>query len=156
MLTIIKKISPVPFAVMLICFFLPWLNLTCDGKHYTSFTGMELVTGTKVEQQSMYGTGKYKKVDPEPMAIVALALAIIGIVFSFIKKSGFNLAAGITGIATFIVLLILKSTVEKEIFDQVGRGVEVIWLFGFWFTLIISLIAAALNVLFYLRSKKEQ
>ena len=156
MLIPLKKFSLVLFTVILICFFLSWLNLTCNSKPYASFSRMELVTGTKVEQKRIFGSSKSKKVEPEPIAVGALVLAIIGIALNFVKKSKFNFASAIVGLAIFIALLILKSKIDSEVTNQGEGMVEASWLLGFWGALIISLVAVSLSGFLYIQNKKEQ
>lgn len=50
-----KKISPVILGIALICFFLPWINVSCQGEKVGTFTGIKLVTGTTIEQRGMFG-----------------------------------------------------------------------------------------------------
>jgi hypothetical protein len=67
-----------------------------------------MVTGTTIQQPSMFGEEKRGKVDPEPLAVITLSCVIINLLLSFIKnRKSAILPAVSAGIGT-ITLLLLK------------------------------------------------
>ena len=51
----VKKFSPAFYVVIVILFFLPFVNLSCGGQTIMSVTGFQLNTGTEVNATGMFG-----------------------------------------------------------------------------------------------------
>ena len=69
----VKNISPAIFGIIVICFFLPFINVSCSDQKLMSFTAFQMVTGTTIQQPSMFGENtERQEVDPEPLAIAIL------------------------------------------------------------------------------------
>ena len=73
-----KKFSPVIFIFVLICFFLPFVNLSCGGQKI-SLTGIQLVIGVKVNQ-TQPKTAEQEKTTQDSLIIAAFIIAIAGFV----------------------------------------------------------------------------
>lgn len=92
----IKKLSPALFGIALICFFLPFIEVSRQGQKIASFTGLQLAVATEVQQQGFFGTQRQpKRTDPEPFAILALLAAISGLGLSFLKSKKGALIPGV-------------------------------------------------------------
>lgn len=151
----LKKFSPAVFGIALICFILPWVNFSCQGQHVATFTGLQLVTGTTVQQQGMFGQRQNQKVDSEPLAVAVLLLTILGVALSFLKSRKSSLIPSVVGVVAFIVLLLLKSKIETDATNQ-GQGmIQVEYAIGFWLVLVLFIGAIALNGYLYVDSKKQ-
>jgi len=142
-----KKFSPAVFGLIIICFFLPFMQASCGGEKIMSITGVQLVTGMTFEQPIMYGENpETAKIDPEPLAIATLLCAIIGLLFSFIKKSKSAILPALSaGIGT-ITMLLLKTKIDNEAMREGGGMLEVEYLFGFWAILLLLIVAVGLNI----------
>ncbi len=55
----IKKFSPALFGVIILCFFLPFANLSCSGQTVMTLTGFQLITGTEYSDQNMMGQNMF-------------------------------------------------------------------------------------------------
>jgi hypothetical protein len=151
----LKKFSPAVFGIALICFILPWVNFSCQGQHLATFTGLQLVTGTTIQQQDMFGQRKNQKVDSEPLAVAVLLVTILGVALSFLKTPKASLIPSIVGVVAFILLLLLKSKIETDAANQ-GQGIiQVEYAIGFWLVLILFIAAIALNGYLYFGSKQQ-
>jgi lipopolysaccharide export LptBFGC system permease protein LptF len=139
----LKKFSPAVFGIILICFLLPWVNLTCQGQNAATFSGLELVTGTTVQQQN-------QTVKSEPLAVAVLVLTILGLALSFLKDKKSSIIPGIIGVAAFILLLLLKSKIDAS-----NQSIQVQYAIGFWLVLVLLIGAIALNGYLYFYSKKQ-
>ena len=117
----LKKFSPAVLGIALICFILPWVNFSCQGQHVATFTGLQLVTGTTVQQQGMFGQRQNQKVDSEPLAVAVLLLTILGVALSFLKSRKSSLIPSVVGVVAFIVLLLLKSKIETDATNRRAR-----------------------------------
>jgi membrane protease YdiL (CAAX protease family) len=141
----LKKFSPVVFGIVLICFMLPWINLSCEGHNAASFSGIQLVTGTTVERQN-------QKVDSEPLAVAFLVLIVLGFALSFLKDKKSSIIPGIISAAAFALLLMLKSKIETESSNQ---SIQVQYAIGFWLVLVLVLGAIVLNGYLFFYSKRQ-
>ena len=56
-----RRFTPAIYVLTLICFFLPFTHISCEGRKVASFTGIQLVTGTSITVE-----GEVEKIDPEP------------------------------------------------------------------------------------------
>jgi lipopolysaccharide export LptBFGC system permease protein LptF len=141
----LKKFSPAVFGIILICFMLPWVNLSCQGQNAATFSGLQLVTGTTVQQQNQI-------VKSEPLAVAVLVLTILGLALSFLKDKKSSIIPGIIGVAAFILLLLLKSKIDT---DASNQNIQVQYAIGFWLVLVLLIGAIALNGYLYFYSKKQ-
>jgi hypothetical protein len=151
----VKKFSPAIFAAALICFFLPFVNVSCQGEKIASFTGVRLVTGTTVEQPSLFGQKENKKVDSEPLAALAFLCGVAGLGLSFLQKKKSAIAPALIGGTGVILLLLLKSKLDSDVLRQ-GQGMlRLEYGAGFWLAFLFYVSAAAVNGFLFARSKKE-
>jgi membrane-bound ClpP family serine protease len=141
----LKKFSPAVFGIILICFLLPWINLSCEGHNAATFSGLQLVTGTTVQQQNQI-------VKSEPLAVAVLVLTVLGLALSFLKDKKSSIIPGIIGVAAFILLLLLKSKIDT---DASNQSIQVQYAIGFWMVLVLLIGAIALNGYLYFYSKKQ-
>ena len=141
----LKRFSPVVFGIVLICFMLPWVNLSCEGHNAAPFSGIQLVTGTTVERQN-------QKVKSEPLAVAILVLVVLGFALSFLKDKKSSIIPGIIGAAAFILLLMLKSKIDT---DANNHSIQVQYAIGFWLVLVLLIGTIALNGYLYFYSKKQ-
>jgi hypothetical protein len=79
------------FTLILICFFLPFVSITCADTKIAKLKGTDLAFGTKIEYRQgddLFGRSKQtEKVEPELFALLAFLLTIIGLVISAIALS---------------------------------------------------------------------
>lgn len=50
-----KKAIPAILGLALICFFLPFVTVSCQGQKLMTFSGIQLVTGTTIQEPQMFG-----------------------------------------------------------------------------------------------------
>jgi phosphatidylserine synthase len=151
----LKKFSPAIFGIAIVCFLLPWVNFSCQGQHVATFTGLELVTGTTIQQQGTFGQSQNKKANPEPLAIAVLLLTVLGLALSFQKGGKASLIPTIVGALTLILLFLLKSKIETDAANQSQGAIHTEYAIGFWLALIASVLAIVLNGYLYLASTKQ-
>ena len=148
-----SKVSPAIFAASILCFLLPFVTISCGGQRGASFSGLQLATGTTVEQPQMFGPSQKHKVDPEPAAAVAGLCALLALGLSFL---GTRIALGpsISGAAGAASLLFMKSRLDDQIVKQ-GQGMlQVNYETGFSLALLLLIGGAAWNA--YLFSQKSK
>lgn len=141
-----KRLSPAIFGIVLICFFLTWVNVSCQGQKVATFSGIQLVTGTTVEEPQMFGSAKKRKIQGETLAIFVFLSACAGFALSFIKDKKGAMGTAVTGGMGIIFLLLLKSKLDNDILRQ-GQGMlQVDYGAGFYLTLLLFLSAIGANV----------
>jgi len=154
----IKRMSPAVYVVILICFFLPFTHISCAGERIATLTGLQLVTGTTIEESLSASFGEKeesKKIHPEPLALLTLIIAIIGFGVSSFKGRKSSLLAALIGGLGLVSLLCLKAKIDNEVLRE-GEGIlRVEYGFGFWLILLLFLFAIGLNGFLFSEMKKE-
>ena len=162
-----RRRSPIVFAIIAICFVLPFVSFSCAGQQYATMSGIDLVRGAKVTvdskalkelndslDQSFGNAGtldstsstepQSEDTDPELWAIVALAAAVIGIAAGFTRDRLRTLASVVAAAVGVISLAVLHSSLSGD-FDipkeaQALVGFE--YRFGYWIVVILFLLLA--------------
>lgn len=143
-----KKISGSLFVLATLSFLLPFVAASCNGQELVQLTGLELVTGAKVQSPSTYGYGytSNREVAPEPFAIIAVVVALSGIAFAFIKETPGNILSVISAAAAFVSLSLLQSKLNSEAAKEGANIFQIHYLAGFWIALILLAIALVFNI----------
>ncbi len=150
-----KKFSPAVFGFALLCFFLPFVSVSCQRQKVISFTGIQLVMGTTIEQPQMFGPRQVERVDPEPLAILAFLAGLAGLGVSFLKDKKTALAPALIGGVGAVCLFSLKLKFDSDIQRQAAGILQVDYDIGFWLVLLMYLAAVALNVSIFVQNRKE-
>lgn len=157
-----RVISPSLFGLIVLCFFLPWVNVSCQNYKIVSISGIHFVTGkTLVEPQmfkNQFGMGQYGmqnipskpskegKINPQLYVILALVCVITGLVLSFVKGRIGSLTTSISAVAGFIFIILQKFKLENELVQKSQGLIQLDFLLGFYLTLLLLLAAVAVNV----------
>ena len=148
--SVIQKVSAALFGVILFCFFLPFIDVTCNGLKAASVTGFQMVTGATVEKQ---------KVEAEPLAILVFVAAIAGLGLSFLKRRNATIAAATSGAVGLIFMLLLKFKLDGYALRAVkeGRGmIGVEYNIAFWVSALLFLASAGLGGFVFFQDKDEK
>ena len=150
----IKKFSPAIYVVIVILFFMPFVNLSCGGQTIMSISGFQLITGTEVDAKGMFGgemnpsdemgTDEKKEIESQPLALFAFIAALIGLIISFFKMRIPALVNIVVSIAGVIFLLLLKVSLDADA-DLNVSGQNVITLdyqFAYWLSIILFIVGA--------------
>jgi hypothetical protein len=113
------KLSSLVFGVAIICFFLPFVTLSCGGQRAMTFSGMQMAIGTSVDEPQLFGPPRKKPVEPNPLASLALLCAVLGVILGLTTTS--VLSPAITGIAGALSLLLAKGRLDDQVLRQ-GQG----------------------------------
>ena len=150
-----KKFSPVLYVLIVFCFLLPFYNLSCGGQKVMSLTGFQIVTGIEYVQPNMFGgVGKTTKIEPEPLAIYALLIAIVGLIIVFIKVKSIGLISGILSIVGAVFLFLLKNKLDSNVIAQ-GQGmIKIEYEFGYWLALLLFVVSTVIQGLVYNQENK--
>ena len=151
----IRRASPVIFAVALICFLLPLVNISCEGRRIAKLTGVDLVAGTeiKIEEKDVF------KVEPQIFAILALLSIVVALATSFIKEGKSKIIPAImalVGFGSLIAQMVRISQKLKEIGEEEKLLLEADYCFAFWLLLFLLLVGFGINVYLYLKRIREK
>ncbi len=150
---IARKISPAAFILSLVCFVLPFVAFSCQGQKVASFSGIQLATGTTIQQPQMFGPPKSEKVGAEPLAALALLCVLAGAGLSFLKgKKGAVSSAALAGLGV-ILLAALTSKLDGDAIRQSGGAVQVNYEVGFYLVIVFLLSAIGAGVYALLAGK---
>jgi hypothetical protein len=134
-----------PYAIAILCFILPFIQISCDGKKMMSFTGVQLVTGSEMKSPM---TDDTEKIPPAPTAIIALAALVAGVVFALKLDRGSSILSSVAGGVAFISMIILKTNMDAEIMkESSGMPVTADYQIGFWSVCILALAGAILGLM---------
>lgn len=128
-----EKVSPSLFILVIICFLLPFANISCAG-HTESLAGIDLLTGFTVADSD---------VPPNPLAIIAVVAALIGAILYFLKNTAAHVIQTVLGILGIICLVALKILFTEGAND---KGLEVEWIIGYYMAFISFISATAFSI----------
>jgi hypothetical protein len=153
----VKKFSPAFYVVIVILFFLPFVNLSCGGQTIMSITGFQLITGTEVNAAGMFGgemnssdelnSDQKKEIESQPLALFAFVAAIIGLIISFFKMRITAISNIVISVAGVVFLLLLKVSLDGDA-DLNVSGQNVITLdyqFAYWLSIILFIVGAVVQ-----------
>lgn len=142
------------FAGSALCFFLPFVTVSCGGQKIFTFSGQQLATGTKITGPQVFGPPKTQRTDADPFAAVAglCALAGIGLSLAGRKLAVAAAASGAVGAASLGVMASRMDAQIQHATEGIGQAnLEV----GFTLTLGLLIAAAAWNVYLVIRGRSE-
>jgi hypothetical protein len=109
--TMLRKLPPAAYLLALICFLLPFVEVSCNGQKMVSLTGIQLLAGPQVGGGvGMFAQPK-QQVKPETSVVIAFIAGIAGLVVSLLKQRRTDIVAGVCGIAAAGSLLALQQSI---------------------------------------------
>ncbi len=151
---LMKKISPALYLVILIGFFLPFIEISCSNNSLGTFSGYTVMTGDA--GQSLAQANKDVKSGLNIELVIVFLMTIAGLIFSFFKNPKTIIGAALAGLIGFIFLMIFKSNLDSQITsaNQFMTIVQIHYKIGFWISFIFFLGAIGLNIILFFSSKK--
>lgn len=150
------KFSIVIFFIVLLCFFFPFVEVSCGGHKVMKFTGIQLVTGGEIEKPEMFsGNKKVEKYRGETFAILAFLSVIAGLIMSIgvFKGKPFQKIRALAGLSGAVFLLLLRTKINNEALKQ-GEGIlETKFTIAYWLALFMFLVSFILNFFFVKEEK---
>jgi hypothetical protein len=146
--------SPLLCALILLGFFLPFFNLTCQNQKIESVTGYEMMSGRTFSPPQLYktGTSHPEELSPEPLAVISFGIASLALVLSFFRKATL-FVGGLCAVGA-ITLLLLSSKMNNDITGRVEfPGLSVEWAIGMYICFSVFILIALLNAYFFYDSR---
>lgn len=127
-----SKIGKFITAFVLVCFFLPFFGVSCDGMDVITISGADMVGGCKpggliaaAEDEGTVTGGKLEtkieKVAIEPFAIGALVLVLVAFGLSFVSTKAALRGALISAILAIGLLVALYLKINGDMIEAVAR-----------------------------------
>lgn len=107
----IVKLRGIIFIIIIILFFFPFFDVKCNNQKMYEFTGFELATGGKTINYD----GKEEKTEPNKYASLALILAFLSLILSFLHNKISVLITTILSLAGFASMLLLYNDIRNKI-----------------------------------------
>jgi hypothetical protein len=132
--------SSVAFIVGILLFFMPFVDIKCNGTSLQTVSGIQLATGFKMKNNSSDNsflddlksdkvdetitktTTKTDKKDPNLYAMVALGLGVIGLLLSFTNAKAAIGGAMVTGIGAAAAMIGTMLDVKKKVKLDIPGG----------------------------------
>lgn len=136
MLSTGNKVVGPSASVALICFFLPWILVSCEGQPIISMSGWQLAVGGTIS--TSFGTRPIGS-SPELFLVLLAAIGCLVLIYvSYQRLLSISQAAYATvGLAVVSLLLLLIKFFTAEQPDQgVGPEIEVALQYGLWGTFL--------------------
>jgi hypothetical protein len=160
-----RPLTSISFLAAIFLFFLPFVEIRCNGQSFASNTGFGLATGRDYKTVDFDLPGGMDKGDAKTekqegkmyyAALAALGLGLLGLIFSLMRGTNrFSGWMGLLAVVAMIVLMIqLKSDLKKESGSQKGNDMEQVKVeavFTEWFY-----ISAGFFVIAFFSSNRKQ
>ncbi len=147
----LKKFSPGFYGIIILLFFLPFVNLSCSGQTIMSLSGFQLITGADYQPNSMFGEntdGEVKadeKIDSQPLALFALLAAVIALAISFVKIRMMSLINIVLSALGAIFLILLKINMDGDAKLSAQAVITLDYQFAYWLSIILFIAAAVIQ-----------
>ena len=147
----LKKFSPAFYGVVILLFFLPFVNLSCSGQTIMSLSGMQLITGSEYKANGMFeqnldsNAKENKEIKSQPLALFALLAAVIALAVSFIKKRFISLLNIVISICGVVFLLLLKFSLDSDAELNGQNIIQLEYQFAYWVSILLFISAAVVQ-----------
>ncbi len=138
----LKKIGSTSLCFYLFCFFLPFLTISCPGEQ-KRFSGMQLAFGTSVAEPALFGEPKRREIPGDPLILLALALAIPGLLVAYNGKERQQFVVTGVAVVSLGLLLIAKTKISAEVLREGDGILQTNFGEGYWLALL-SLVATGI------------
>jgi hypothetical protein len=109
--------------LVVLCFFLPFFGVSCRGFDVVTISGMDMVGGCKLDARGA-SADELPKAEVEPLAIIAVACAVVGFGLAWVKTRGALIGALVVSIAGLGALGGLYFKVKSNLDDAVEKELD--------------------------------
>lgn len=105
----LSRTTPAFYLLALICFLLPFVEVSCNGQKVVSVSGLQLVTGSTLGVDSAVPARQQQHMQPSTPAVVAFGVGIFGLVYAIAGTWRRFVISGAAGVLSAISLLFLQN-----------------------------------------------
>lgn len=142
------KVFASKFALILLLFLLPFIKLSCTGMQDLKVSGTQLAFGARlpmVDRAYPRDRPETHIVKSEPLVVIALAAAVLGLGLCWIPTTRARTALGVIGLAGALALLAFKSKAEHDVMREGAGLVSVDFALAYWLcVLLFAAVAGAI------------
>jgi hypothetical protein len=142
------KWRPAFFAVALICFFLPFVTVSCTtpDADIATLSGVQLAVGYTIDDSDFTSSVSTDETSGrELLALVALVAVVVGLGVSFLRSRAGAVTATIAGAVALLALIALMIKLNRDVASN-GEGiVRIKYSIFYYLTILVSLGAAIFN-----------
>lgn len=164
-MSILKYFNPALFIILIVCFLLPFVRVSCGDEVLVDATGMDIVTGTD------YSENKDKDKDEDNddignnyryIMIIVFGITVIGLilsVFPLIKGMNevskiFIVSMAVISVLSFILLVVYVYLTDRNL-KETKNILDFKLMYGFFVLEAFYIITAALNILLLIVKDKK-
>jgi len=145
-----RKFSPALFGLAMLCFFFPFTHISCQGDRVATFSGVQLVVGTRIPMADIEMLGQapgaaQQRVGRELWAILAFLSAGAGLAGLALKDQRRYLGGGIAGAVGVLALLLLKLRIDDAVLSEGEGMLRAEYGGGYYLAMLVFACAAALH-----------
>ncbi len=168
-------ITTAMLAVVLICFFLPFAEVSCNNVQFFSLSGKDMLRGREMTKADILEFAKKanlekemnamnpdetqnKNIPPNPWAIAAFVMSAIGVLTGVVLRRFGTVIHLVTSVVAAIALLGLQISLNSEFNYSnsfVNVQVNIKYLAGYWLCLILSGLVAGISVIAFIAERKK-
>ena len=168
-------ITTAMLAVVLICFFLPFAEISCNNVSFFSLSGKDMLRGREMTKADVLEFAKKanlekemnamnpdetqnKNIPPNPWAIAAFVMSAIGVLTGVVLRRFGTVIHLVTSVVAVIALLGLQISLNSQFNYSnsfVNVQVNIKYLAGYWLSLILSGLVAGISVIAFLVERRK-
>ncbi len=122
--------------IIVVCYFIPFCMVTCDGEVLTQLSPLDMTKGREIEDE---------KVGGEPMVLLLLILPLLVFCFSFIKnntaRAALYTADGVALLVAVNVFLSKAREMAEEFWCDVSPDI------GYYLFMVFSILIVAVGII---------
>lgn len=140
----VRKLPPAGYLLALICFLLPFVEVSCNGQKVVSLTGLQLLAGPQVGGSEGMFAQPQQRVKPETSVVIAFVAGIAGLVLSVLKQRRTDIIAGVCGIVAGGSLLALQQSILSGAPPQALGLIQISYQPAYLISVLLFFVGAAL------------
>lgn len=146
------------FLLVILCFFLPWMSVSCFDEELLTASGTDIMGITQIDDipseiaDGDYGVGDAIGSEAVLLYVAALLAAAGGVLFFLPGRQGSYVRAGLAGAGilcliafVFLTLWSAASELGVGIGELENAGIGISWKIGFWLALVAYIAAIVIQ-----------
>lgn len=144
------KVASPAATIAILCFFLPWILVSCSGQPIKSFSGWELAAGTSMA----IGFGQAQEIPGNPILFLVLlaGLGVLALAYFALQRGAATKLDGwgLIGLGALPLLVLLPQLGGQN--EAAQQGIQIDYQYGLW-GVILGYIAVIVGGVLNLKEK---